>query len=109
MGGESTLVLLKEREKVYRANSKLKHFRNERCAHYIEASYGPVGVPIAHRPTSTLFSARFCAFSEPASQTPSPVPAVLPEINSVPKAVKIAPGLVWGWISLILTKLDQFW
>ena len=56
MGGESTLVLLKEREKVYRANSKLKNKRHESSAHYIEANYGPIGVPIAHRPTNTLFS-----------------------------------------------------
>ena len=95
LGGESTLVMLEEREEVYRANSKLKHFRNESSAHYIGASYGPIGVSITHRPTSTLFSARFGVFSEPASQTPSPVPAVLPEINSVPKAVKIATVLAW--------------
>ena len=96
MGGESTLVLLKEREKVYRANSKLKHFRNESSKHYIEASYGPIGVPIAHRSASILFSKYFGAFAETASQTPSPLPAMLPKITSVPKAVKIAPVLVWG-------------
>ena len=48
--------MLEEREEVYRANSKLKHFRYESSRHYIEANYGPIGVPIAHRPTNTLFS-----------------------------------------------------
>ena len=49
MGGESTLVMLEEREEVYRANSKLKHFRNESSEHYIGASYGPIGVSVAQQ------------------------------------------------------------
>ncbi len=89
------MVMLEEREEVYRANSKLKHFRYESSTHYIGTSYGPIGVPVAQRLASTLTSAGFCNWPHPATQNLSPVPAMLPEINSVPKAVKIATALVW--------------
>ena len=55
MGGESTLVMFKERERVYRANSKLKHFRNEICMRSSETTSGPSAVPFAHVAASNIF------------------------------------------------------
>ena len=86
MGGESTLVLLKEREEVYRANSKLKHFRHESSRHYIEATYGPTGVPIAHRPATHLFSARFDAVLRDRLSDSVTAPRYAPKNQQRPKS-----------------------
>ena len=103
MGGESTLVLLKEREKVYWANSKLKNNRYESSTHYRETTGEAFEVPFAELTVRDISPDSFCNWPQPTTQNPSPVPAMLPKINSVPKSVKIAPVLVGGWISLILT------
>ncbi len=100
MGGESTLVLLKEREEVYRANSKLKNNRYESSTHYRETTGEAFGVPVAQQLASTLSSEGFCNWPRPATQNLSPVPAMLPKINRVPKAVKIATVLAWVWMKI---------